>query len=501
MSFYTITLKLHKPSREKKKIMEMAMMNYTRAFDYLLKEAYDCSLDQLPISGQYELVKWIDKDLSARLNRFDAEPFKDALKIDFAMTFSSYMELKSKGKRVGRPRRYTDPDSNLKELRPIFFCRHDIKRDFCLLYDPDKRRYFVKLYLMNRKNARTRMAGSNTINGPVREGKLNYVHRSGLKAECGVLKERFILVPLSFGKWQEEYLKQCLDHPDMVKTARLVYRGGDYYITVNLDLPEKEKLETDTFLGISRGPENDVNLTITGQSGRIIESESVSLEECFGIDGKTPLPEFYCAVGRIVEKAVDNRSQVILENLKVCTDSAHEVDFGSGRNRSVLSKQHYRELEKVLNYKLELAGLSKPVKVSPFGIFSTCPKCGLNTKKSRSLKGMFLCISCGSAYHVRNLGSINLANKLIKYNQDDIKIKVVKEDEGIRLCNDILGVDLQVNDTEDYMIRLSGVLSDVVREAKESGRHSPGSRDMKKKWSLIKKIESFDDVMKHITFH
>ena len=57
MSFYTITLKLHKPSREKKKIMEMAMMNYTRAFDYLLKEAYDCSLDQLPISGQYELVK------------------------------------------------------------------------------------------------------------------------------------------------------------------------------------------------------------------------------------------------------------------------------------------------------------------------------------------------------------------------------------------------------------------------------------------------------------
>ena len=130
-----------------------------------------------------------------------------------------------------------------------------------------------------------------------------------------------------------------------------------------------------------------------------------------------------------------------MENLKVCTDSAHEVDFGSGRNRSVLSKQHYRELEKVLNYKLELAGLSKPVKVSPFGIFSTCPKCGLNTKKSRSSKGMFLCISCGSAYHVRNLGSINLANKLIKYNQDDIRIKVVKEEEGIRLCNDILGVE------------------------------------------------------------
>ena len=63
----------------------------------------------------------IDKDLSARLNRFDAEPFKDALKIDFAMTFSSYMELKSKGKRVGRARRYTDPDSNLKELSRSFF--------------------------------------------------------------------------------------------------------------------------------------------------------------------------------------------------------------------------------------------------------------------------------------------------------------------------------------------------------------------------------------------
>jgi len=473
------------------------MINYTKAFDYLLQEAKDCSFFDTPefrAGGKYKLSKWVDKDLASRLNQFHAEPFKDSLKLDFAMTFSSYLELKAKGRKASFPGSYADSEGNLTSLRPIFFCRYDIKRDYCLLYDREKARFFIKLYLLNQKSARSVPADSK------KESKLEHVHKTGQKLIHTASRARYIILPLSFGTWQEQYLKQSLENPEILKTARLLQRNGDFFITINLNLPEKEPVKTETFLGISRGPENSFSITVTDQQGEVRSTELIGLQEVKNSQNHTYSMELYPVVKRIVAAARENKSQVILENLSEYQDGIHEVDFDCGKNRNIIKKSVYQSMERILNYKLEAEGLPQPVKVSPLGIFSTCPKCGLNTKKSRLSKGMFLCVSCGAAYHIRSLGSLNLANRLIKYNTDDIRIKVVKEESGFKLSNEILGLEICVPNTEDVYDNLSREISDIIRSAKENRSVVINRKDYRRKWSMIQKIESFDDFTKHITF-
>lgn len=496
MSYYTITLKLHQPGKLKREILQSAMENYTRAFDYLLREAEKEGLEaeEFRNGGKYKLTKWVGKDLSARLNQFQVQPFKDSLKLDFAMTMSSYLELKEQGRNVGFPGSYEDAQGRLKTLRPIFFCRCDVNRDYCLLYDEEKNRYYVKLYLLNQRSA--------LLRDGVQSGEscLKYIHKSGQSPERNAARERFILLPLSFGTSQEAYLKRCLDNPEMLKTARLIQRNGAFFLAVNLELPDEEKLEPETFMGVSRGPGNSLSVTVTDANGGVVEIQTVVLQGEKRLRGGRPPAEIYLAAKRIVEKAVSYRSRVILENLAEYTDKATDLDFGRGKDQRVLRKSTYQAFERILTYKLDFAGLPAPVQVSPFGIFSTCPKCGLNSKKSISSKEMFLCVSCGAAYQLKYLGSINLANKLIKYRKDDIKIKVVNGASGIRLSNEILGLDLQMTGTEDIMIHLNRNIKDLIQEAKDGGIYRGGRRELRKKWSLIQKIESYDDFTKHITF-
>ncbi|MDF3000332.1 MAG: hypothetical protein K0Q48_451 [Bacillota bacterium] len=496
MGYYTITLKLHRPSRVKREILQNAMENYTRAFDYLLRQAEDGSLEteEFKAGGKYKLTKWVDKDMSARLNRFEIQPFKDSLKLDFAMTMSSYIELKDQGRKVGFPGTYEDSEGRLKSLRPIFFCRCDINRDYCLLYDEDKNKYFVKLYLLNQRSALVREPGR------AGESRLSYIHKKSQPPERNAARERFVILPLSFGVHQEAYLKRCLDQPEMLKTARLIQKNGAFYMAVNLELPDEERLEAESFMGVSRGPGNSLSITVTDVDGTVVEVQTMVLQAGKRLRGGKPPAEIYLAAKRVVEKALYYRCKVILENLAEYTDKASDLDFGRGKDQRVLRKSTYQAFERILRYKLDFAGLPTPVQVSPFGIFSTCPKCGLNSKKSVTSKEMFLCVSCGAAYQLKYLGSINLSNKLIKYQKDDIKIKVINEASGIRLSNEILGLNMEMTGTEDVMVHLNRNIKELIREAKDSGIYRMGRREYRKKWSLIQKIESYDDITKHITF-
>jgi len=492
LSYLSITLKLHKPSREKRRILEEAMMNYTRAFDFLLTEAGRCISDiEKNYSGStLKLSKWVDKDMSTRLNQFHTEPFKDSIKSDFAMTLESYLKLKAAGKKCGFPSGYTDSTGKLTKVRPIFFCRYDIKRDYCLLYNPDKGRYYLKLYLMNNKMARINQ------NVFAAESKLQYVHQSGLKLENEESKKRYIIVPLSFGSWQEEYLNECLKNPQMLKTARLIERKGEYFITINLKLPQNEKIKTDTWIGISRGIGKPLYYTVTDQMGQLKEAGAIRLKKSDVVNNGNMEQEIYRAANQIVDKALTYNSQVILENIKLQRGG---WAYGDYKNyKPMLNKMLYNSLDKILTYKLENKGLPKPIRVSPSGILFTCPQCGKNTKRNRVSKDMFLCVSCGTAYKIDFLGSLNLANKLNKYNADDIKIKVTKETDGIRLCNDLLGLNLQISSMENYMENLRKEIMKTVQEIIESQNHEYDHKD--KRWSMVQKIEGYDDFMKHIKF-
>ena len=93
-SVKTITLKLHNIGRDKKNIIDEAMTNYSKAFQYLL-DAAACEIEDIrnrykDSNGKYRAFNvkaWIDKELNEKLSSFSIEPFKDSLKIDFKGLF------------------------------------------------------------------------------------------------------------------------------------------------------------------------------------------------------------------------------------------------------------------------------------------------------------------------------------------------------------------------------------------------------------------------------
>ena len=232
LAMRTITLKLHKPSRRKREIIDKAMLNYSLAYQYLLDRAFSeietIKKEYRDKRGGYRgnaVAKWIDKDISRELNRFKIEPFKDSLKMDFGMTMASYLNLSEIQQNVHYPIAYLPEEvwqekvdtivddlaagrRDLREcerearkiiekstsLRPLFFCRYALNRDYCLLYDSVNNRYYAKIYLLNVKSEDRKHIKAN------KNRKLWYICKDDKTLENTGRKERFLLFHLSFGK-------------------------------------------------------------------------------------------------------------------------------------------------------------------------------------------------------------------------------------------------------------------------------------------------------------
>ena len=190
MSMSTIILKLYKPGLRKSMVIDEAMLNYSRAYQYLLDKAepqIEAIMEKyVNDKGKYssrDIVKWIDRKLAKELNEFCIEPFKDSIKLDFAAMLTGYLNLKTVDKSAIFPSVYAtsgeleeqydnimseyinfgefsyDIEKKIKKLtfkygklRPLFFCRYSTNRNYSLLYNPDNNRYYAKIYLMNVKN-------------------------------------------------------------------------------------------------------------------------------------------------------------------------------------------------------------------------------------------------------------------------------------------------------------------------------------------------------------
>lgn len=438
MGLRTIHLKLHNPSAVKRKIIETAFINYNNAFNFLLGKAFEnireIEKDFKSPKGNYStltLSKWIDKEISAEINQFDVQPFKDSLKLDIGMSLASYLAQKKLNSDTPFPNFKND------RLRPIYFCRYDTKRSFCFLYDEQNNKYFTKLHLMNSKNAKERCV-------PTDKRKLKYISNTQQLVKC-MNRETYIIIPLSFGKWQENMLKQAIKNPEIMRTAHLILKGNSYYLSLNIDLPEDERVEPCTYMGLSRGLEKAVNYTIADMNGEVIENGYIETESVMAADVKSNI----CILAnKIVNIAVRNRSRVVLENLVGKGDKLSWIEDNT-IYKPILGCKRYNELVRVLEYKLPQKGLPVPAKVSSVDIFHRCTICGSNTKKNRFSKTRFICTTCGTSYNLDSLGSINLANKLIKYENTPLKLRIRKSAKGSYLQNELIGLNLFVPENQD----------------------------------------------------
>ncbi len=457
MGLRTIRLKLHNPGAAKRNIINNAFINYNNAFNYLLQRAY-AEIDTIEEEyrsprGTYSTIvlsKWVDRDISAYINRYNIQPFKDSLKLDFGMTLAGYFIQKKSKPGMSFPKLRKEPVTMEDRLRPVYFCRHDAKRSFCLLYDKENKKFFAKLFLMNTRFGKTRE--SFNFSRELTCISRNYESVKALK------KETFIIVPLSFGKWQLSMLMQAVEKPEILRSGRLIYNDGEYYLSLCIDLPEDNKVEPVSFMGVSRGIENAVNYTITDSKGQLLQNGSMSFD--FTANPSEQKRNMFNLANTITDLAVKNKSMVVLQNLTgkgdklTCNEDGKTV-------KPVLGCKQYNELVRIIDYKLPLKGLPEPAKVSSVDIFHRCSICGSNTRKNRFSQTRFLCTTCGFSSDLDSLGSLNLATKLLKYRNTPIKLKARRTMEGIYLQNELIGLELFVPKSESPMERLKEKIEEI----------------------------------------
>lgn len=518
MSFITINLKLFKPSKEKRKIIELAMENYSRAFDYLIEKAFcDIELLEQHISkpnSQLEVAKWISGDISDELNNFHIQPFKDSIKADFAMFISGYFALKKKFPDTPKPLTFVDgkeleklyfqylqdvsigdaaqySDQYVEKLigkegkfRPIYFCRTDRFRDFCFLYDENTSRYFVKIYLLNSKSPLKRVQASKDRN-------LKYIHKLGGTLENSGNKDRFIILPLAFGKWQENYLKRTLENPTMIKTSRLKKIKEDLYISVTLEIKDVKAFKTKHFLSISRGIKEPLNYAVANLDGSIVETGTLLKDSEFNEKDITYL--LYKTVKKICDIALKHDCEVLTEALNSKSDYVNFKDREGVSYHTLFKKNHYLELLRILKYKLPLSGMGKLLELSPLDIFYRCPVCYSLSKGNRFKYDIFICTSCATLMDIDKLGSINLALKVLNYKKSRIIVRSVQMDGGILFKNEVLGLECFCeNSNVNYVER-------IISEMKKITETVDFYSISKKKQSLILKIKNTEDLTKILT--
>lgn len=463
MGLRTIHLKLYNPSTLKRQIINTAFINYNTAFNYLLKNAYEniaiIERDYKSNKGTFSslsLSKWVSKELSDEINKFNIQPFKDSLKLDVGMALASYLAQKQYNPNIQFPSFKAGDVTQQDKLRPIYFCRYDTKRCFSILYDADNNKYFAKLFLMNSKHSKVRL--DYTFN---RELKYISKKQQDLKS---MKKETFIIVPLSFGKWQENMLKQAIDKPEMLRTAHMIMKGNDYYLSLSIDLPEDNKVDAVTYLGISRGIKNAINYTVANLDGGIIDSGYIGLEE---ISSSKDIKTNNCILAnKIVDIALKNKSIVVLQNLIKKGDKLSWNEDGINY-KPIFGCKRYNDLARILEYKIPQKGLPNPVKVSSVDIFYRCRLCGNNTKKNRFSKSVFICTTCGASYDLDSLGSFNLSTKLINYQKTPLKIKAKKTEDGMYLQNDLIGLNLFVPQNQNPFDKLVEEIKKIYENIKK----------------------------------
>ena len=479
MAVRTISLKLYKPSKRKREIIDRAINNYSKAFSFLMDKAYyaiEIKKDKFfSNSGGYKayrVAKWVDKETLKELNKFNVEPFKDSLLLDFGMAVASILNLRTVGRNASFPEGGT---------RPIYFCRYDTSRDYSLLYDENKQRYYAKLYLMNSRDE-NRSEFQN-----LRGMRLRYLDREEQYLNLSDRRERYILIPLSFGKWQEEYLKKALENTGIMKTARLLKRDKDYYLSISIKLEDGVNIKTINYLGISRGIKNEINYTVVRKDS--------------GLEGKTGAINFkdldkntsnyiHEMSSKIANIARENRAQVILESLNLKSD---RLSYGD-EYKPALSVGVYNRMIKLIEYKLTSYGLPPPILVSSVGIFYKCPECGNFSYKNRQSESLFICISCGAVRDIDALGSINVAKKLKEYDKTTIKMNAQIIGDKVKVSNELLEMEFILDYNILLLEKLAEELKKRVENCEKNVVYNRKDNNFKKKLSLIRKIKNAVDL-------
>lgn len=212
------------------------------------------------------------------------------------------------------------------------------------------------------------------------------------------------ILPLELGRDHHE--KEFIEK-GRPRSAKLIKRQGEYFLNIVFEFTPTP-IETNTVLGIDRGAAMIGASTVIDHSGamidrldlhgdtfasamadyraRIAEAQRAGRRTFnFKLRGRRSENIIGEYANRLVQKAIEHRSQVVLESLQGRA-------FGRFLTQSQVAK-----LQQKLTYKLECVGLPAPIEVPAAYTSQTCARCGHKARENRPSQEEFLCVSCGYA--------------------------------------------------------------------------------------------------------
>ena len=117
MVIKTVVLKLHNLSGAKKAVIDDAISRYNRALTYLFGHTRE---NVGPIASEMKsgsgfltrrITALLKKEVMDELNQFGVQPFKDALKLDYAMTMVGWLSLRKTQKTARYPHGALDEEA------------------------------------------------------------------------------------------------------------------------------------------------------------------------------------------------------------------------------------------------------------------------------------------------------------------------------------------------------------------------------------------------------
>jgi IS605 OrfB family transposase len=291
--------------------------------------------------------------------------------------------------------------------RPILFLKNRVADGYLVLYSPEKNAYFAWLNLHSQSS---RFAKPVKVGGlvDVRTGKaVSFTGKTGA------------LFPLAFARdFQfEEFIAK-----GRPQSAKLLQKGDNFELHVTFEFSSPRIIPA-TVMGVDRGIYSLASFcTINGQGVALAESNvdgrglryvqrleerqqkaSQKRGKHYKSRARRHMADeaVHVAANQIVAAARVNAAQVVVESLRQLTST------GKRRPRSnfnrLLGRSQYQKLQRVLEYKLAVAGLPKPKEVSAAYTSQTCPCCGFQARENRPKLqdgdgfrvDRFICQRCG----------------------------------------------------------------------------------------------------------
>jgi putative transposase len=208
--------------------------------------------------------------------------------------------------------------------------------------------------------------------------------------------------------------------------ADLIYRDGNFYLAVVIEVPDEPLNETGDWLGVDLGIVNiatDSDGTeYSGKALRNIRRRNLALRTKLQAKGTKSARRLlkkrrrkesrmardinHCISKQLVGKAKGTGRGIALEDLKGIRD---RITVRKAQ-RADLHSWSFNQLRTFVAYKATIAGV--PVRlVDPKNTSRTCPECNNIDKRNRPTRDEFCCVTCGFAGPADTIAARNISGR------------------------------------------------------------------------------------------